>query len=136
MSWQHPEHFDVSALTGFGTNDVTGLLTLLCPGLPHRDAYEVCSMIPDPSERHQCYSVFGLDAQRMAAYYDTVVRLEHQLSSDLDSPGEEGPGAERWEHSLSSLAYWRWALWCVSCVPAELVAGALLTMCGLAKQGG
>jgi hypothetical protein len=48
----------------------------------------VCSLIPDPSERSQCYSVFGLDAGRMSAYYDTVCRLESQLASDLDSPGE------------------------------------------------
>jgi len=44
-------------------------------------------LIPDPNERHQCYSVFGLDAKRMANYYDTVVRLEEQLSADLDSTG-------------------------------------------------
>eukprot|EP00882_Tetradesmus_deserticola_P001007 GHRQ01001090.1.p1 GENE.GHRQ01001090.1~~GHRQ01001090.1.p1 ORF type:complete len:157 (+),score=55.13 GHRQ01001090.1:165-635(+) len=50
-----------------------------------RDAYEVCSLIPDPNERHQCYSVFGVDAQRMARYYDTVSRLEEQLGSDLTS---------------------------------------------------
>ncbi len=50
-----------------------------------RDAYDVCSLIPDPNERHQCYSVFGLDAHKMANYYETVVRLEQQLSSDLDN---------------------------------------------------
>lgn len=48
-----------------------------------RDAYEVCSLIPDPNERHQCYSVFGVDAQRMASYYDTVAALEEQLETDL-----------------------------------------------------
>lgn len=58
------------------------------PTTTQRDAYEVCSLIPDPSERSQCYSVFGLDAGRMSAYYDTVCRLESQLASDLDSPGE------------------------------------------------
>lgn len=45
----------------------------------------MCSLIPDPNERHQCYSVFGLDAQRMNNYYETVVRLEQQLSSDIDN---------------------------------------------------
>lgn len=53
----------------------------------------MCSLIPDPNERHQCYSVFGLDAQKMANYYDTVVRLEQQLSSDLDNPCRLTPGA-------------------------------------------
>lgn len=51
----------------------------------HRDAYDVCSLIPDPNERHQCYSVFGLDAHKMNNYYETVVRLEQQLSTDLDN---------------------------------------------------
>lgn len=50
------------------------------------DAYDVCSLIPDPNERHQCYSVFGLDASKMANYYETVVRLEQQLSADMDNP--------------------------------------------------
>jgi hypothetical protein len=59
------------------------------------DAYEVCSLIPDPNERHQCYSVFGLDAQKMANYYDTVVRLEQQLSSDFDNPSTV---SGRWPH--------------------------------------
>eukprot|EP00878_Enallax_costatus_P003406 GHUV01003615.1.p1 GENE.GHUV01003615.1~~GHUV01003615.1.p1 ORF type:complete len:137 (+),score=18.59 GHUV01003615.1:524-934(+) len=48
-----------------------------------RDAYEVCSLIPDPTERVQCYSVFGIDAQRMNNYYETVSQLEGQLSSDF-----------------------------------------------------
>jgi hypothetical protein len=49
----------------------------------------VCSLIPDPNERHQCYSVFGVDAQRMASYYDTVSRLEEQLDTDItNSTGE------------------------------------------------
>jgi hypothetical protein len=30
--------------------------------------------------------VFGLDANQMANYYDTVVRLEKQLSTELDNP--------------------------------------------------
>jgi hypothetical protein len=50
----------------------------------------VCSLIPDPNERHQCYSVFGVDAQRMASYYDTVSRLEEQLDTDItSSTGEQ-----------------------------------------------
>lgn len=50
----------------------------------------MCSLIPDPNERHQCYSVFGVDAQRMASYYDTVAALEEQLETDLaTSTGED-----------------------------------------------
>jgi hypothetical protein len=54
----------------------------------------VCSLIPDPNERHQCYSVFGVDAQRMASYYETVSRLEEQLDTDCTtSTGEcRNPG--------------------------------------------
>jgi hypothetical protein len=48
-----------------------------------RDAYEVCSLIPDPAERVQCYSVFGIDAKRMTSYYETVAQLEGQLTSDF-----------------------------------------------------
>lgn len=43
---------------------------------------QICSLIPDPNERHQCYSVFGVDAHRMAQYYDRVVQLEEQLEAD------------------------------------------------------
>jgi hypothetical protein len=59
------------------------------------DAYEVCSLIPNPHERHQCYTVFGLDANQMANYYDTVVRLEKQLSTELDNPSTV---SGRWPH--------------------------------------
>jgi hypothetical protein len=64
---------------------LTLLTRTLLPAAACRDAYEVCSLIPDPNERDQCYSVFGLDATKMANYYETVVRLEQQLSSDLDN---------------------------------------------------
>ena len=46
-----------------------------------RDAYEVCSLIPEPGERGQCYSVFGLDSSRMASYYETVLDLEDRLAA-------------------------------------------------------
>lgn len=46
-----------------------------------RDAYEVCSTIPAPGERAQCYSTWGLDSDRMAAYYETVMGLETALES-------------------------------------------------------
>lgn len=59
------------------------LLSLFC-----RDAYEVCSLIPDPAERVQCYSVFGIDAQRMSSYYEKVTQLEGQLGSDFQQGGE------------------------------------------------
>lgn len=65
-----------------------------------RDAYEVCSLIPDPNERHECYSVFGLDAQQMANYYETVVRLEQQLDSDIDTSGEQAFPQPLCSHSL------------------------------------
>lgn len=60
-----------------------------------RDAYEVCSLIPSADERQQCYSVFGLDASRMNAYYDTVLSLEQQLASDLHGTGERSARAQR-----------------------------------------
>lgn len=54
----------------------------------------MCSLIPDPSERQQCYSVFGLDAGRMADYYDTVSRLEAQLSTDFHAAASGESDAE------------------------------------------
>lgn len=66
----------------------------------NRDAYEVCSLIPDPSERGQCYSVFGIDAQRMNNYFETVSQLEGQLTSDFQQGGKE----------QISLGVW---LWCI-----------------------
>eukprot|EP00775_Hariotina_reticulata_P006923 gene6923-7141_t len=50
-----------------------------------RDAYEICSLIPNPNDRQQCYSVFGLDSKRMANYYETVMQLEDQFAADLHS---------------------------------------------------
>lgn len=44
-----------------------------------RDAYEMCSTIPDARERGQCYSVFNIDGERMASYYAPVSRLEDAL---------------------------------------------------------
>lgn len=44
-----------------------------------RDAYEVCSLIPSPNERSQCYSCWGIDSDRMADYYDAVLALEAAL---------------------------------------------------------
>lgn len=46
-----------------------------------RDAYEICSLIPAANERHQCYSVFGIDADRMASYYELVLDLEDRLEA-------------------------------------------------------
>jgi hypothetical protein len=39
----------------------------------------MCSTIPDSHERGQCYSVFNIDGDRMAAYYAPVSRLEDAL---------------------------------------------------------
>jgi hypothetical protein len=40
----------------------------------------VCSLIPAPGERSECYQVFGVDSERMMAYYESVLRLEQALS--------------------------------------------------------
>ncbi|KIZ00737.1 H/ACA ribonucleoprotein complex subunit 1 [Monoraphidium neglectum] len=48
-----------------------------------RDAFEVCSLIPSPGERSQCYSCWGIDSDRMAAYYDLVLDLERSLEGGM-----------------------------------------------------
>lgn len=50
-----------------------------------RDAYEICSLIPAPNERHQCYSVFGIDADRMTNYYELVLDLEDRLATSREA---------------------------------------------------
>lgn len=86
-------------------------------------------MIPDPNERHQCYSVFGLDAQRMANYYDTVVRLEEQLSADLDSTGMAADSACAMGCGILICCLPRLsAFMCCQCLGASIVH-AVLTNC-------
>lgn len=53
-------------------------------------------MIPDPAERVQCYSVFGIDGKRMNNYYETVSQLEGQLTSDFQQGGELLAAASHW----------------------------------------
>ncbi|KAI8464642.1 MAG: hypothetical protein J3K34DRAFT_111942 [Monoraphidium minutum] len=45
-----------------------------------RDAFEVCSLIPAANERSQCYSCWGIDAERMTSYYEAVLGLEAALT--------------------------------------------------------
>jgi hypothetical protein len=62
------------------------------PPRPQRDAYDVCSTIPSPKERSQCYTCFGIDGDRMMAYYDAVLDLERALTA---GGGGSNQGAAR-----------------------------------------
>ena len=72
------------------------------------DAYDVCSLIPSPNERSQCYSCWGIDGERMAAYYDTVLSLESALTtaSDADSAAGQQQAQERGGGGFMGASFW------------------------------
>eukprot|EP00877_Chromochloris_zofingiensis_P007100 jgi/Chrzof1/2643/Cz11g23180.t1 len=66
-----------------------------------RDAYEVCSLIPAPNERQDCYSVFGIDGNRMHAYYESVLTMEKQLAATQSA--QEDPDEFQYYASTQSV---------------------------------
>jgi hypothetical protein len=64
----------------------------------------VCSLIPAPGERSECYSTWGIDGERMAAYYDTVVGLEAALTAALPAPARARADPDEFHSATTSMA--------------------------------